>query len=168
MIIVVPGQIGYAGLSGASNNLNVRNDMHIPNEIVALWGAGLSTLLAVVKLWELWAARRRVEIICNPDSDPEIGNDIIIRNLSSQPIIISYWELLFCERKAFRWKVYRNENPSEYISDLSIAGYSSKQIHLSGRDHFQWNHKALGGKRLYFKVCIAGQRRSIKCLLYNG
>ncbi|WP_045419311.1 hypothetical protein [Vibrio jasicida] len=142
--------------------------MNISNEIIALWGAGLSTLLAVVKLWELWIARRRVEISYGFVGDPEIGNDIIIRNLSSTPIIISYWELLFCERNAFGWKIYRNENPAEDTCDLCIASHSSKKINFSGSDYFQWNHKALDGKRLYFKFHIAGKRRPIKHLLYKG
>ena len=142
--------------------------MNISNEIIALWGAGLSTLLAVVKLWELWVARRRVEISYNFRSLPEIGNDIIIRNLSSTPIVITYWELLFCERKAFRWKAFRSEDPEEDVSDLCIAGHSSIKINFSGQYFFEWGHNVLGGKRLYFRFHIAGKRKPKKLLLYKG
>ncbi len=99
---------------------------------------------------------------------PEIGNDIIIRNLSGTPIIISYWELLFCERKGFKWTAYRNENPAEDTHDICIPAYASTKINFSGADYFEWGHKALGGKRLYFKFYIAGKRNPIKRLVYKG
>jgi len=36
--------------------------MEISKEIIALWGAGLSTLLAFIKVWEVWSSRRRIEV----------------------------------------------------------------------------------------------------------
>ena len=142
--------------------------MDISNEMIALWGAGLSTLLAFIKLWELWKVRRRIEVSYGFVGVPEIGNDIIIRNLSGTPIIISYWELLFCERKGFKWTAYRNENPAEDTHDICIPAHASTKINFSGADYFEWGHKALGGKRLYFKFYIAGKRNPIKRLVYKG
>jgi len=128
--------------------------MTISNEIIAFWGASLSTSLALIKIWELWSARRRVEIVCYFDGRPEVGNDIIVRNLSDKPIIITYWELLFCERKGFQWVVYQNESPAEDTSDTCIQGHASKNFNFSGQNYFSWSHKALFGKRLYFNIYI--------------
>jgi hypothetical protein len=36
--------------------------MDMDSNLIAFWRAGLSTLLAIVKLWELWSARRRIEV----------------------------------------------------------------------------------------------------------
>ena len=142
--------------------------MEISKEIMPLWGAGLSTLLALIKIWELWSARRRVEVSYSFSGVPEIGNDIIIRNLSDKPMILSYWELLFCERKGLMWVPYRNENPAEDTRDICIAAHSSKTFNFSGPDYFDWGHKVLGGKRLYLNMHIAGKRKPIKRLVYKG
>ena len=85
--------------------------MDISKEVLALWGAGLSSVLALIKMWELWSRRSRIEVSYGFSSGPG-GNDIIIRNLSDKPMILTYWELLFCERKGLKWVPYRNENPA--------------------------------------------------------
>ena len=142
--------------------------MEINKEIIALWGAGLSTLLALIKILELWSARRKIEVSYGFVGVPEIGNDIIIRNLSDKPMILTYWELLFCERKGLKWVPYRNENPAEDTSDICIAAHSSKTFNFSGPDYFEWGHKALDGKRLYLNMHIAGSRSLLKRLVYKG
>jgi hypothetical protein len=142
--------------------------MEISKELIAMWGAGLSTFLACIKLWELWSARRRTEVSYGFNGLPEIGNDIIIRNLSDKPMILTYWELLFCKRKNLRWVTYKNENPAEDTHDICIPPHSSKVINFSGADYFNWGHKALGGKRLYLNLHIAGKRNPVKHLVYKG
>lgn len=142
--------------------------MFISKEIIAIWGAGLSTLLALIKIWDIWSARRRIEVSYGFVGLPEVGNDIIIRNLSDKPMIVTYWELLFCERKGLKWIPYKNENPAEDTCDICIQGHTSKILNFSGPDYFDWGHKALGGKRLYLKMYIAGKRRPVKHLVYKG
>lgn len=63
--------------------------------LIAWWGAVLSTLLALAKLGELWRDRFQVEISFNFTSNPEIGNEILVRNLSSRTFILADWELLY-------------------------------------------------------------------------
>lgn len=142
--------------------------MEITKEIIAIWGAGLSTLLALVKIWELWSSRRRIEVSYSFNGLPEIGNDIIIRNLSDKPMIVTYWKLLFCEKKDFKWVPYRNENPAEDTNDIYITGHSSVKLNFSGSDYFACGHKALDGKRLYLNLYIAGKRTPVKKLVYEG
>ena len=142
--------------------------MEISKEIIALWGAGLSTLLAFIKVWEVWSSRRRIEVSYSFIGLPEVGNDIIIRNLSDKPIIVTYWELLFCEKKGMKWVTYKNENPEEDTSDMPIPAHSSKTLNFSGQYYFDWGHKALGGKRLYLRLHIAGNRKPSKFLVYKG
>lgn len=142
--------------------------MEISKEIIALWGAGLSTFLAFIKIWEIWSARRRIEVSYSFIGVPEVGNDIIIRNLSDKPIILVYWELLFCERKCLKWIPYKNENPAEDTSDICIAPHSTKTLNFSGPNYFEVGHKVLGSKRLYLNMHIAGRRRPLKRLVYKG
>ncbi|MCF6217248.1 MAG: hypothetical protein L3J62_01680 [Gammaproteobacteria bacterium] len=140
--------------------------MEISKEVLALWGAGLSTALALVKMWELWSSRSRIEVSYGFSSGPD-GNDIIIRNLSDKPMTLTYWELLFCERKSLKWIPYRNENPAENTRDIFISAHSSKTLNFSGQDYFEWG-QALTGKRLYLNLHIAGKRSAIKHLVYKG
>ena len=136
-------------------------------EIIALWGAGLSTLLALVKLWEIWTARRRIEVSYKFIGIPEEGNDIIIRNISGTPFIVTYWELLFCERKKLRWVPYRTEEPCEDAHDMCIQQHSSITLNFSGTNYFDWGHKALSGKRIYLKLHIADKTKPVKYLVYK-
>lgn len=82
---------------------------------IAYWGAGLSTLLALVKLWELWRDRFRIDVSYNFSGEPSNGNKIILRNLSNKPIILEYWEVLYCSgrwpRKKFQEIIYPDHVP---------------------------------------------------------
>jgi len=141
--------------------------MNIDHDLIALWGAVLSTILALTKIWEMWSARRRIEVSYSFTSIPEEGNDIIIRNVSDKPFIITFWELLFCERKNFRWVPYRTEDPCGYAYDLCIQGHSSKTLKFRGPDHFDWGHKAMAGKRIYLRLHIAGKRKPVTHFVYE-
>lgn len=63
--------------------------------ILGAWGAALSTMLAGIKIWEIWRDRHRVEIGYSFVDDETVGNSISIRNLSGRAFILSYWELLY-------------------------------------------------------------------------
>lgn len=141
----------------------------IDKDLLAIWGAGLSTLLALVKLWEIWRARRRIEVGCSFNSFDGMGNKIIIRNLSGTPFIITYWQLQFCKRRfLLNGKPYRTMDAEELNSDICVPGYSSKSISFTGQDYFEWGHKALGGKQLNLVLHLAGKRIPVKFLVYKG
>jgi hypothetical protein len=45
-----------------------------PTTLIAWWGAGLSTLLAIIKVWEIWRDRFQLDVSYNFRSDGNIGN----------------------------------------------------------------------------------------------
>lgn len=92
---------------------------------IATWGAVLSTLLAVIKIWEVWRARIQIEVGYNFTSNEYIGNQVIIRNLGATPLIITYWELVWCERKIFRWEQSHSVDAEEDVEDIKLAEHSS-------------------------------------------
>ncbi len=51
--------------------------MSIDQNILAIWGASLSTMLGIIKIWEIWSARRVIEVSYSFNGIPEIGNAII-------------------------------------------------------------------------------------------
>ena len=129
---------------------------------IAWWGAGLSTLLAVVKLWELWRDRFRLDIGCKMTGSPDIGNEIHIRNLSGKPIILSYWELFY---RPHSWPLKNDTSiasPGPDACDLKIEPHSSKTFIFREMEHFDWGWKAMKGRRIYMRLYIAGRRPVVK------
>lgn len=129
---------------------------------IAWWGAGLSTLLALVKLWELWRDRFRLDIGYNMTSSPDIGNEIHIRNLSGTPIILAYWELFY---RSHSWPLKKDTpiaSPGPEACDLRIEPHSSKTFSFREMDHFDCGWKAMKGKRIYMRLYIAGRRSVVK------
>ena len=126
---------------------------------IAWWGAGLSTLLAFIKLREVWLDRFRVDIGYNCS---DIDNKIYIRNLTGRPIIISYWELLYGSGIWPFRKFSTFESPAADASDIKIESHSSKTFTFSGADYFGWSEKALNGRKIYIRLDIAGRRPFLK------
>jgi hypothetical protein len=141
--------------------------MTINPNYIALWGAVLSTILGLIKIYELWSSRRKVEITCYFDSRPEVGNDVIVRNISDKQIILTYWQLLFYKKEKFRWKEFNSEEPCEDAHDILIPPHSSKKFNFSEQYYFSWGVKAMENKRIYFKIFIAGKKRPIKSLMHK-
>lgn len=130
--------------------------------LIAWWGAGLSTLLAVVRFAEYWRDRFRIEVGYNFTSSEDVGNSIQIRNLSSKPIILSWWELVYVSG---RWprRIFEEIAGSEYdASDLRIEPQSTLKLNFVGQHHFASGHKALRGRRIFIRLHVAGRKPILK------
>jgi len=132
---------------------------------IAWWGAALSTLLAAIKVWELWRDRFRIDVGYDFTSSAEIGNEIHIRNLAGHPIILSFWEL---ELNAGRWPfrktgflIFREPGGG----DIRIEPHSTHTLRFQEENHFDWGYKALNGRRIYLRLHIAG-RKPQRVLVY--
>jgi hypothetical protein len=126
--------------------------------ILAVWGALLSTVLAGVKLWEVWQARFRVEVVASLTGSEEIGNTVSIRNLAGKPAILGYWEIL---RISGRWPFWKEKclvSPDEGARDTSIAPHSTLSLPFIEGDHFAWGPAALQGDRIFMRLHFAGRR----------
>ena len=131
-------------------------------DYIAWWGAGLSTVLALVKLWEFWRDRFRIDIGRNFTSEPGIGNEVHIRNLSGKPIIIGFWELFY---RPHLWPLKKDsyiDSPEDDAYDQKIDPHSSETISFSGMHHFDWGWKTMKGRRIYIRLHIAGRRPVVK------
>ena len=129
---------------------------------IAWWGAGLSTLLALVKLWELWRDRFRIDVGYGFTGEPSIGNDIYIRNLSGKPIIMTYWEVFF---RPHLWPLKKDiyiQSPEEESHDVQINPHSSLTLNFSEMNHFDWGWKTMKRKRIYIRLHVAGRRPILK------
>jgi len=129
---------------------------------IAWWGAGLSTLLAVVKIFELWRDRFRIDVGYGFTGDEHQGNDIHIRNLSGNPVILANWELFY---RPNLWPIKKDTyitSPEADAYDLKIEAHSSKTFNFNGPEHFSWGWKAMKGRKIYIRLYFAGRGVIIK------
>jgi hypothetical protein len=135
---------------------------------IALWGALVSTSLAVVKLWEIWRDRRRLSTTYAFSSHPKHNQKIFIANLSKDPLMLTLIELYQSQKKMFRRKKTRLLAPDKIIHAVVIPSKSFYTIEYSEEDNFpdpfkndEWNH-------LFLELHVAGERKAIKLTVRNG
>lgn len=133
--------------------------------LIAWWGAGLSTLLALVKLFELWRDRFRIDVSYNFTGNESIGNEVLIRNLSSRPLILTHWELLYCTGCWPRRRFESFESAEFDAGDRKLEPYATHTLHFADANYFSWGHKVLKGRRIFIQLHIAG-RKPIMKLVY--
>lgn len=125
---------------------------------IAWWGAGLSTVLASIKLWELWRDRFQLEVSYNFRGNAELGNDIFICNLSGQPLILTYWEVIYSTgrwpRRTFDFVACTDLDSGDY----KVDPHSTHTLHFSDDNYFAWGHKALKGRSIFIRLHVAGRK----------
>lgn len=134
---------------------------------LAIWGAALSTLLAGLKVWEVWRARIRIEIGYNFTSDENIGNDVIVRNLSSTPLLVAYWELVWRKRRLLGWKESYLVSPEDGNTDIKINSHSSIKLTFNEMNYFSTNYDAVAGRKIFIRFYIAGRSWPILRKVYG-
>lgn len=134
---------------------------------IALWGAALSTILFIIKIWEAWKNRARIEISHNFTSHQEIGNEVIIRNISNTPIIITYWELLRIKGSILNKKENLISSPEDFDSDLKINNHSSITLTFNHQDYFDWGISSMKQGRIYIRLYFAGKSKPILYKVYG-
>jgi len=132
----------------------------------------MSMILDVVKfiLEQLWTDRTRIEVGYNFTSDPHVGNEITIRNLSGVPIIVTYWELVWQHRHWLHWKESRRIDLGEVsdglFGDTKLDSHTSTTLEFREFNHFRPD---LSGKdQIYIRLHIAGRRRPVLRKVYDG
>jgi hypothetical protein len=130
--------------------------------LIAWWGAVLSTLLALAKLWELWRDRFQVEVSGNFTSNPEIGNEVLVRNLSGRTLILTYWELLYGTGHWPARRLSPLESPDYDEGDRSIEPHSTHTLRFCDDNYFDSGVSALNGRRIFIRLHIAGRRPVVR------
>jgi hypothetical protein len=128
--------------------------------LIAWWGAGLSTLLAIVKVFELWRDRFRIDVSAT-FRDRTHDNEVLIRNLSSRPYILAHWELLYCSghwprtRRSFETIV---SNDDFNAGDHQIGPNATHTLQFTDEYYFPWEPSVLNGRRIFIKLYVAGRK----------
>ena len=119
---------------------------------IAWWGAGLSTLLGVVKLYELWRDRFRVDISCNFTGNESIGNDVLIRNISSHPLILAHWELLYCSGHWPQRSFGPLKSADFDAGDQRLEPYATHTLHFAEQNYFDWGVQGVEREKNLYSV----------------
>lgn len=126
--------------------------------IIAGWGAILSTLLAIAKLYESWTSRFQVDVTHIFRCDASIGNDIHITNLSGKPIMLEYLELYYLTGRWPRMEKKYFWSPEDSLLNLRIEPTEKKVLTFSEADHFSWG----SGKKIFIKLYFVGKKPIVK------
>ena len=134
------------------------------NDWLAVWGAFLSTVLAAIKIAEWWRDRNRLEIGFTCTTSESEGNTIIIRNLYSKPIIITYWEIFLAKNPRRDSEQVSLESADFDNGDQVVAAHDFVQWNFSEAGFFGTSEKFLKGRGIYLRLCIAGRKPIVRRL----
>ncbi len=151
--------------AGSKATRGMSKDMNAMQTVIAGWGAFLSTLLAVIKICEIWKDRHRVDVTYSFTTDEERGNTILVRNLSGRPLILTYWELLYGARSWRPREFQPMQWPDHDFGDIKIEAYSTHSLCFVDEHHFSWHDKFLKGRAIYIRLHFAG-RKPVVWLVY--
>ncbi|MGE3703516.1 MAG: hypothetical protein AB7G08_33040 [Hyphomicrobiaceae bacterium] len=132
--------------------------MTLSGTLIAWWGAALSTVLAFVKLWEIWRDRFRIEVSYNFTGSEQIGNEVLIRNLGNRPFILAHWELFYASRYCHRWKESPIESREYDDGDTTVDPQRTLTLRFSEERYFWWGGAAMRRRAIYIRLHIAGRR----------
>ena len=123
--------------------------------IVAIWGAFLSTVLALFKIREEWEKRQlRIEVDGTFTSSAEIGHRIDVRNLGATAIILTHWQVVSMRG----WWLFRKAIPMEQAEfdagDIRIGAMDSHSLRFAEADHFSYV-----GRKIWIRLYVAGRNR---------
>lgn len=131
---------------------------------IACWGALLSSLLAILKAVEFQRTRFRIDVSPTLTSSEGEGHRVRVQNLSSRPVLLEYWEVLYCSGRWPTRKLEHVSSPAD-VQDTTIDACSSFTIRFQDEDHFAWSDKFLNGRQIMIRLHFAGGI-SVLCGLY--
>jgi hypothetical protein len=127
---------------------------------IALWGAVLSTALAIR---EILKAKIRLEVGFTFTGDIDgLGNRIFLRNLSEKPVVITWWQLQWCKKKRFRLELIDEIDPDASFTDIIIPPHSSYTFTFSGENYFDSSNKLYEGGAIVLYLLISGRTQPVK------
>jgi len=131
--------------------------------ILAIWGAVLSTALAVVKLWEIYRDRFRISSSINFDGTGENRTVVSIYNHHKDTIIITALDLFWTTNLKKEELAYHPEIGFEQGCNLTIPAHEVKPLVFKEMYYFGCRQDK---GNLYMRVHIAGRKKSITQLLF--
>lgn len=143
-----------------------------PTLWVAMWGAGLSTLIGAVQLYDRFIRRPVPHISYCFRTLAEEGNEIILANGSDRPLMVDHWTLFWAVPKGIF-----GLNPTSVVvsypdddglgGQMILAPHTFKNLSFVDEHHFGWqriNYR----ERLYLRLNIVGRKADVEFLVYES
>ena len=135
--------------------------------ILGIWGAGVSTSLAGIKILEVWRERLRLSTSYSFSHRDHGGNEIIIENPSKTPVMISYWELLWRRRRYLKLEITGGRFPQEGYCNITIGAHARHTLEFAEQEYFDSGHAAIKMGKLYLKLYIVGRSKPVLLKVYD-
>jgi hypothetical protein len=134
-----------------------------------MWGAALSTGLAAIKIFEVWRERPRLTTSWSFSSSPAYGeNEIIIENPTKTPVMISYWELLWLERRRLKHKVMYGRFPDAGYCNITIGAHSRHILGFTESEYFDAARTVEKFGDIYLRLYVVGRHKPMLLKVYGG
>ena len=123
--------------------------------LLSIWGAFLSTVLAGLKIKELYSNRFNIDTSYIFRSDADYGNEISIQNLSNTPVLLNYMEVY--SRPKGLLSLFKPQqhiwSPEDEMINYRIEPHSEKTFHFVHGDYFTSKNK-----KVYVRLYFAGKK----------
>lgn len=138
--------------------------------LVAWWGAGLSTALGLLTVYDRFLRKPLPTVTYSFSSSEEMGNVIMLANPNATPIMIEYWKLFWAKPQGLRLvETLLVASPDgEDLTTWTIAPYNWQSLSFREGHHFGWTGAMLKNGSLYLEVHIVNRRRPVSLHIYPG
>jgi hypothetical protein len=127
--------------------------------LIAIYGGGLSTVLAILKFRETWQDRFRIATLLTSGLD----NQVHVTNLFNKRVTIINYELYWAKSKNSEIDYWQIDTGSEDCCNIVLAPAETRILDFS--DQYSFNIKNKKGN-LYIRFYIAGRSKPVTQLLY--
>jgi len=130
---------------------------------LAIWASVLSTILAIIKIWEIYKNRFRITSSIEFDSFGERKTIVSIYNHFKDPIIITGLDLFWSKSLRNETDAYHPETGYEQGCNLSIGSNGFERLIFE--EMYYFGHRKDKGK-LYLSLQIAGRKSDVVMQLF--
>lgn len=125
--------------------------------IIAIWGGVISTVLAIIQIWEFWKDRFKINISFGINCPDYKQNQIIITNLSKRPITIQSFDLYWLKNLDGVTSTKNLETGFEQDCCITIPPHHPRRFTFKEEYYFSV-HPNRGN--LYLSLSITGRRKA--------
>ena len=129
-------------------------------QFLSIWGAGLSTVLAVVHLFSVYRSRTRLSTSYYFDNLEGSADKIIIYNIGKVDIIINDYKLFFAGNRYFGKKDYLDPYSPEDLITIHIKANDKSVLTFAEPDRI--NLRKQGNRSFYIELSLVGKRGTKK------
>ena len=139
---------------------------------LAIYGACLSTILALWQFWRAFQERRWISTSYNFRGIEDPGNEVLLINNSPKPLTLYHIELFWGRRYPLWLRRYRRVGQSEWGEEDSDTGitldpYKITVLHYMNDCHFNWRYDKRPAARLYLRTRIVGRVMPMTLFVYR-